>query len=554
MTADDYGNELLLPDSFVPHFSSWPDDFYQTFNIDDASFPDFDMPEIMLSVDGSSTADRDSASLPEPVLSTDIPSISLQTITGTTQSQQRHDKSERPAKKAKLESLPVHLLAQHFSRQLTGRYSFKSADWTFYTYFFHRFTTSHPWVLSSILAWTSAHLFYSGKAESLNTSLSHYDECISHMSKKYGRTIHEIDAAWPTEYDEEKDAALATAATDDVDAIFVGHFFLALFDLITARPHQIRKILRFIAHVLHIPGVGNNMGGVRSRVATWVTSPLINTFALSISLSKFHIHSPYLTPPNSFQFCILDGKASAFQPSDGAVLQAIGSEAGLVTALHASYSTLQQVYSVTYPDEERRGDETHLPLLERMLRIIFLLHSITLAKQNPRNKDIKAIREKLDAHRDAIAGMEGNQTENFQGRSRSTFLVLTALYNSAEISYSRAASPSAPMHSADVFAMKIIQVAQQLNALRTSTIGAPPSSPPPTKIWPLPLVMAAVEVRDPIYREWVLDRLKAYEEGAGDHYVWARRFVEAMVEREARDGRRVDWGIVLADVSDGLVV
>jgi hypothetical protein len=137
------------------------------------------------------------------------------------------------------------------------------------------------------------------------------------------------------------------------------------------------------------------------------------------------------------------------------------------------------------------------------------------------------------------------------GRVRSTWLVLLALYNSAEISFSRNLHTSEPRHSADAFAVRIIQVAQKLDVLRG---GASLSTPPPTKIWPLPLVMAAIEVRDPIYREWALHKLETYGGTAGQQYTLAKVFVERMWEKEEEAGRRVDCAGVIADINDGMVL
>ncbi|CAK7221419.1 hypothetical protein SEUCBS140593_004560 [Sporothrix eucalyptigena] len=269
------------------------------------------------------------------------------------------------------------------------------------------------------------------------------------------------------------------------------------------------------------------MTGVRSRVASW--------------------------------FCILDGKASAFQLSSGTVLQAIGGESGLVTALHESYLTLQQAYSLTYPDEQRKGDEEQLPLLERMLRLPVLLHEITQLKHTPREDEgasqrLVQLREKLDAHRDAI--QELAETGVFHGlsRARSTFLVLSALYNAVEVSFSRSLYPGLPRHAAGNCARTIIKLAQELTHLQTTNFRASRDTPPPTKFWPLPLVMAAIEVDDIIYREWAIDRLRAYEKVGGDHYVYATKFVTLVCAAEDKAMARVDWEPIMATVRDGLTI
>lgn len=177
---------------------------------------------------------------------------------------------EPPAKKTKRGHLPTHMLAQHFSQKLASKYSFKSPDWNYYTYFFHRFTRSHPWVLSSMLSWSSASLCFSSKAGDLDDSLQHYSDCLSHMQNEYGFTPEDLERIWPCAYDPIRDDAFVRASADDMDAIFVGYFFLALSDLMAARSAQFRNVLRFIAHLLRIPKIKSAMEGVRSRVATWV--------------------------------------------------------------------------------------------------------------------------------------------------------------------------------------------------------------------------------------------------------------------------------------------
>jgi hypothetical protein len=259
------------------------------------------------------------------------------------------------------------------------------------------------------------------------------------------------------------------------------------------------------------------------------------------------------------QFCILDGKASAFQRSDGTVLQAIGGESGLVTALHESYLTLQQAYSLTYPDEQRKGDAEQLPLLQQMLCLPALLHEITQLKHASREKEgtsqrLAQLREKLDAHRDAIQQLAESGTFHSLSRARSTFLVLSALYNAVEISFSRSLCPELPRHSADSFARTIIKLSQELTRLQTTNFRASLDAPPPTKFWPLPLVMAAIEVDDIIYREWAIERLKSYEKVGGDHYVYATKFVMLVCATEDKAMARVDWEPIMAIVRDGLTI
>jgi hypothetical protein len=131
-----------------------------------------------------------------------------------------------------MEGIPTHLLAQHYSRALAGKFSFKRPDWTFYTYFYHRFARSHPIALSVILAWTSANLFFVGQATFLDDAISHYDDSISLITRKYGISLPSCtlwgDIAGYSSH-------LSFQTDDDRDALFVACFFLALLDLALAR-------------------------------------------------------------------------------------------------------------------------------------------------------------------------------------------------------------------------------------------------------------------------------------------------------------------------------
>lgn len=231
----------------------------------------------------------------------------------------------------------------------------------------------------------------------------------------------------------------------------------------------------------------------------------------------------------------------------------MGGQNGVVADLNASFFTLPQAYNLTYPDEEYERDKAQFPFLGRMLYLVSMLHDITRLKHRVDCcAEIAKLRQDLDDHRDAIQSLQ--KAHNFQPRTRATFFVLSALYNTVEISFSRALGPSQSRHSASAFAIEIIRLSQKLNTLYKTHFKGSPSSPPPTKIWPLPLVMAAIEVDDDVYREWVIDRLKMYEQTGGDHYTRARRFVEVVYEKESQAESRLDWEQIMIEFNDGLVI
>ncbi|KAJ5899886.1 hypothetical protein N7495_004630 [Penicillium taxi] len=483
-------------DLFSEIYLSWDDDFPMFSDFDYGTFsapaPDIQMPELPLL---SSQETKDAT-----CMTVDDAAGSRNPISDTL-----HD--QPPAKRPREYELPTHLLAHHYSRDLAGRFSFKRRDWTFYTYFLHRFGQSHPWVLSSILAWTSANLFYTGKTKSLDEALRHYQESLQSMTRKYGVATASDSAI-------DGGQIIAENSSDDIDALFVAYFFLALVDVVMARPGPLRDNLRFIAAIIRIPDFKNMMTGVQARVTSW--------------------------------FCILDAKASAIQPGEGAVLEAMGDEETLVQALRHSSTTLQQAYAITYLDEERTADEKQLPLLDRMLRLMWLLHQITKSKRTDQNSsDAEDIRIKLNSYH-----LEVESDNQYEGRSRSTFLVLCALYHAVEISFSRCFKLGERRHAANNHAEEIICISQKLRAM----LPAGSALPPPTKIWPLPLVMAAIEVEDIIYREWAVQVLGTYQQVAGDHYAWAKKFVETVCEKEDGASQRLDWAIILNNLKNGLVI
>ncbi|OQD83113.1 hypothetical protein PENANT_c018G06395 [Penicillium antarcticum] len=110
-----------------------------------------------------------------------------------------------------------------------------------------------------------------------------------------------------------------------------------------------------------------------------------------------------------------------------------------------------------------------------------------------------------------------------------------------------------PRHAAKQHAMDIIQTSQKLEA--TQPVGARSSPPPPpTKFWPLLLVMAAIEVKDLIYREGAINMLEVNQKVAEDNYSWFKKFVEIVIERKDQVSVRLDWGVILGGLKDGLVM
>ncbi|KAJ5104235.1 hypothetical protein N7532_004764 [Penicillium argentinense] len=169
-----------------------------------------------------------------------------------------------PTKRLRRDELPTHLLAQHYSRALTGRFSFKQPEWTFYTYFFHRFAGTHFAVRSAILAWTAANLFFAQQASSLDDTFAHYHDSLTSIVGKYDVAFE----SWQAQ--EHNMDVLHHLSDDDMDALFVASFFLALTDLALARSSPLRKFIRFIAAILNDSELKQNLTGVQARITSWV--------------------------------------------------------------------------------------------------------------------------------------------------------------------------------------------------------------------------------------------------------------------------------------------
>jgi len=125
----------------------------------------------------------------------------------------------------------------------------------------------------------------------------------------------------------------------------------------------------------------------------------------------------------------------------------------------------------------------------------------------------------------------------------STFLTTAAFYHATRIYFSRAFEPDATPYSADTHAAAIIRITDKLyKVLKYSK-----RDPPPTKMWPIPLLMAAIEAKDPIYRDWAMRKIADYN-ASGEHFSKSILVIERVWEMESRKGGRVD----IANVIDGI--
>ncbi|KAG7405078.1 putative transporter [Fusarium oxysporum f. sp. rapae] len=209
-------------------------------------------------------------------------------------------------------------------------------------------------------------------------------------------------------------------------------------------------------------------------------------------------------------FCFLDARASLFSQGDDRIIQCLGNDLGLMFAVDKSYNFLQQEYTLLYPNEERRWDEAHRPLY-----------------------DLATISEEKAAENKVL----------------SIYLTANALFHAVHIYASRVYRPTDAAYVDTLHAEDIIGITRRFyNKLKR-----PRTEAPPTKIWPIPLIMAAIEAKDPIYRDWALQLIKDCSQ-AGKHYVNACAFVEKVHDAEEGTGCRANLSQIAQDMGDNFVI
>lgn len=239
-----------------------------------------------------------------------------------------------------LSTISDHVLAQHYTQSLTSKYSSKEQGWNNHTYFFNRFNSTHSFVVSSLYAWTAAHLFCSGRLQSEASAMEHYSKSLVGIRDQLG--IHLLEE---NETEIASQTWLQLLARDgDLDAVAVTMYFLAWTDLLLSRQASLRRMLSLEATLLDVSG-HDQSHTLYVRMAVW--------------------------------FCFLDARAALFGQGNDRIIQSMGDDSGLTTAVEASYDFLQNEYSLLYPEEERRRDEAHKPLYMATCRLVALLGKLS---------------------------------------------------------------------------------------------------------------------------------------------------------------------------------
>lgn len=136
-----------------------------------------------------------------------------------------------------------------------------------------------------------------------------------------------------------------------------------------------------------------------------------------------------------------------------------------------------------------------------------------------------------------------------KNRVLSTLYTTTAMYHAMEIYHSRTFWPSLPLYSANMHASRIILTVDKIYR----SLKYPKAEPPPSKVWPIPLMFASIEAEDPIYRDWTLRKMEDYDR-AGECNVRYCTFVRKVYEAEELSGQRAHLGRIMKSFGDGYLV
>ncbi|PNP48184.1 hypothetical protein THARTR1_10379 [Trichoderma harzianum] len=302
------------------------------------------------------------------------------------------------------------------------------------------------------------------------------------------------------------------AREDDLDAVAVTLYFLAWTDLLLSRQASLRRMLSLEATLLDLGGHGQSHT-LYVRMAVW--------------------------------FCFLDARAALFCQGNDRIIQSMGDDSGLMAAVEASYDFLQHEYSLLYPEEERRRDEAHKPLYVAMCRLVALLGKLS-RNGGDKTDECHVMASLRDIQRNIESINEATAAEN---KVFSTYLTTSALFHAVKIYASRVYQPTESMYTKTAHAEKIITITGQFYR----RLKQPRTEAPPTKIWPVPLIMAAIEAKDWIYRDWALQQMKSYY-SAGKHFVNACAFVEKVHAAEEATGRRSNLHQIAEDMGDDFVI
>jgi hypothetical protein len=346
----------LNPDFAASDFVAWDQEFYVELLANTS--PGNLVPSAGLTPDSFDFQMFSVPAIPQTQPTSSEPASTIKHSRPRTEQNQAHTKAAAIGTEDSSD-VPEHVLTQHYSLNAIHRPD--SKNWNFYMHFYNRFATSHPPVLQAIYASASAQLLYANKLGSMARAISYYDNCLIQLEKLYGIKPSEVSSSCLTE---SLSAALTKMTQENLDVVIISLYFLALFDLTTTRPTQLRRILRLMPTIIR-SREQNELSGTFQRLSTW--------------------------------FAYLDTRASLFGLGDkNVVIYAIGDEEELSEAVSASQTVLQKEYSSLYPEEERSRDTLAVPLILKILKVMVIFREISRHTEVAEDQVKTSIRQKMD--------------------------------------------------------------------------------------------------------------------------------------------------------------
>lgn len=378
-------------------------------------------------------------------------------------------------------------LERHYLANLTGAFSSKRREWTFYTYIYNHYVSSYKFLRSAIYAWSSADFYFTNSTDGPEDAYSRYILTLNEMAewladrlkiKQLGTNdVFSLLSTISSNIKEFRD--------EDLDALFSSFYFLAQFDVVFCRLNELLHLLDCLAKFIRRASTYQLPRGVHARVCSWLA--------------------------------VLDAKASLFGNSGGNLCDAL-SDIGLFQTLNASHNLLKREYDLEYPIEQEQEDRQHFPLLFAFLKLVSLLRDIS--RYDGINKDSQPLPSSLEELNNIENILNNSNTKPQSRRVKYTAQVIKTMIHTIRIYYRRVLSPNSPRLAFE--AEEIIRITEEF--IRETGF------PPRTKIWPLPVVLAGIEVDDNVYLSWLIKNLSEFSRG--DHY---RRCSELILEVRNRE-------------------
>ena len=144
---------------------------------------------------------------------------------------------------------------------------------------------------------------------------------------------------------------------------------------------------------------------------------------------------------------------------------------------------------------------------------------------------------------ESLANLEAyKSTDN--PRLQSTYQIVQCVYYSVEIYQSMIFDRDVPYAEA-ASAREIIKISEVLMRGRTE--------PPRSKIWPVPIFLAALEVDDPVYLSWCFDHFEKLK-STGKNYERAISVIKEVRQHQKQEGKRAVTGVIMKKLGGRFLV